>query len=186
MTVIEAIRARRSTKTFTATPVTRDQVETLLALAVLAPNHRMTAPWRFLVLGPEARAGYGQALGVRKARKIEDPEAARTVRERTVADAVAAPLMIAVAQVLSPSLEILEEDYAAIWMAIDNVLLGAVELGLGTHIRTGAVFADEAVRQAWGVLENERVVGVVVVGEPEGMGESKARVPASDRTVWLP
>jgi nitroreductase len=100
MTVIEAIRARRSTKTFTATPVTRDQVETLLALAVLAPNHRMSAPWRFLVLGPEARAGSGQALGVRKARKIEDAEAARTVRERTVADAVAAPLMIAVAQAM--------------------------------------------------------------------------------------
>ena len=186
MTVIEAIRNRRSTKKFTTTPVTRDQVETLLELAVLAPNHRMSAPWRFLVLGPDARAGYGQALGVRKARRIEDPEAARAVRERTVADAVGAPLMIAVAQVLSPNPEIMEEDYAAIWMAIQNLLLGAVGLGLGTHVRTGAVFGDQAVREAWGVADDERVVGVVLMGEPDGAPESKARVPASERTVWLP
>lgn len=158
----------------------------MLELAVLAPNHRMTAPWRFLVLGPDARAAYGRALGVRKARKLEDPEAARVMQERTVAEAVAAPLMIAVVQIKSANPEILEEDYAAIWMAIQNLLLGAVELGLGTHLRTGAVFADEAVGQAWGVGEGERVVGVILLGEPDGTSESKARVPASERTAWLP
>lgn len=186
MRALEAIRARRSTKRFTSTPVTREQVGTLLELAVLAPNHRMSAPWRFLVLGPSARAAYGRALGIRKARKLEDPEAARAMQERTEADAVAGPMMIAVAQIQSANPEILEEDYAAIWMAIQNLLLGAVELGLGTHIRTGAVFSDEAVRLAWGIAEGERVVGVILVGEPEGPSESKTRVPASERTVWLP
>ncbi len=186
MTVIEAIRNRRSTKKFTATPVTRDQVETLLELAVLAPNHRMTAPWRFLVLGPEARAAYGRVLGIRKALKVADPDAAHTLRERTLADTVAAPLMIAVVQVLSPNPEILEEDYAAIWMAIQNMLLGAVALGLATHLRTGAVFGDPAVRQAWGVADGERAVGVILAGEPDGAAEPKVRVPAAERTVWLP
>lgn len=185
MTVIEAIRNRRSTKVFAGTPVTREQIETLLGLAVLAPNHRMTAPWRFLVLGPDARRAYGQVLGGRKAKKVEDAEAARVIVERTVADAVAAPSMIAAVQRLSDNPEIVEEDYAAIWMAIQNILLGAVELGLGSHLRTGAVFGDPAVRSAWGVADGERVVGVVLTGVPEGEVPPKARVSASERTAWL-
>ena len=42
---------------------------------VSGPNHRLTQPWRFYVLGPDARQAYGLVLGGRKARKIEDPDA---------------------------------------------------------------------------------------------------------------
>jgi nitroreductase len=70
-------------------------------------------------------------------------------------------------------------------MAIQNILLGAVELGLGTHLRTGAVFSDPAVRAAWDVVEGERVVAVILLGVPEGEGASKPRIPAADRTSWL-
>ena len=68
------------------------------------------------MLGPDAREAYGLALGVRKARKIEDPEAARTMRERVAAEHRALPCMIAVAVVKSDNPEIAEEDYAATMM----------------------------------------------------------------------
>ncbi|MGE3618085.1 MAG: nitroreductase [Gemmatimonadales bacterium] len=187
MNVLDTIRARRSIRSFADTPVARDQVEALLDLAVMAPNHRMTQPWRFLVLGAEARRAYGQVLGGRKAKKVADPEAARTLVERTVADAVAAPLMIAVTQTLGDNPEVVEEDFATCWMAIQNILLGAVELGLGTHLRTGAVFNDPAVRSGWGVADGERVIGVLLLGHPQGPApEPKARVAAAERTTWLP
>ena len=51
-------------------------------------------------------------------------------------------------------------------MGIQNLALAAVELGLGTAIRTGAVMADPAARAAAGVAENERIVAIVNVGEP--------------------
>ena len=97
MRASEAIRERRSIKRFTDRPVTREEVETLLAAATLAPNHRLTQPWRFYVLGPEARYAYGLALGERKARKLEDSDAARTMRETVAAEHRALPCMIAVA-----------------------------------------------------------------------------------------
>jgi nitroreductase len=65
MHVSEAISARRSIKRFTDRPVTREHIETLLTSAVAAPNHRFTQPWRFYVMGPEARQAYGLALGER-------------------------------------------------------------------------------------------------------------------------
>src|SRR5678809_972687 len=105
MNVREAIRARRSIKRFDPRPVTREDIEALLEAAALAPNHRLTEPWRFYVLGPEARYAYGLALGERKARKIEDPDGARTMRDRVAAEHRALPLMIAVAVVSSDNAE---------------------------------------------------------------------------------
>ena len=78
MQASDAIRERRSIKRFAEQPVTREQIETLLSAATLAPNHRLTQPWRFYVLGPDARYAYGLALGNRKARKLEDPAATAT------------------------------------------------------------------------------------------------------------
>jgi nitroreductase len=86
MSLLDLLRRRRSIKKFTSRPITRVEIEALLDAAVLVPNHRLTEPWRFSVLGPDAREAYGRALGVRKARKIEDPEAARVMRERVAAE----------------------------------------------------------------------------------------------------
>ena len=44
MNVTDAIQQRRSIKRFTDRPVTRGEVEQLLAAATLAPNHRLTRP----------------------------------------------------------------------------------------------------------------------------------------------
>ena len=171
----DAIRDRRSIRQFTDRPVTREEIESLLALAVLAPNHHLTQPWRFHVLGPEARYAFGLALGNRKARKIEDPEKGRAVREKVAAEHRALPAMLAIALVEQENPETREEDYAAAMMAVQNIALAAVEMGLGTHIKTGAVMADPAARAAAGVPDGERIVAVVNVGEPAEVPPARPR-----------
>lgn len=184
MNVSDAIAARRSIKKFTTRQVTREQIESLLTAAVAAPNHRLTQPWRFYVLGPDAREAYGQVLGGRKARKIEDPEAARAMHTNVAAEHRALPAMIVVAMLNSDSPETREEDYAAAMMAIQNLCLAAVDLGLGTHVKTGAVMNDPVARAAVGVTENERIVAVINVGEPAEVPPTKPREPATKFTTW--
>jgi len=182
----DAIRQRRSVKRFTDRLVTREEIERLLDAAVLAPNHRLTTPWRFYVLGPEARYAYGLALGDRKARKLDDPEKARTLRETIAAEHRALPAMIAVAVVPNENPEVAEEDYAAAMMAVQNIALAAVELGLGTHLKTGTVMNDPTARAAMGVADGQRVVATVNVGEPAEAPPPKPRTPSSELTVWVP
>ena len=182
----DAIQNRRSVRRFTERPITRDEIEQLLDAATLAPNHRLTLPWRFYVLGPEARYAYGLALGDRKARKIEDPAKAQATREAVASEHRALPAMIAVATLSNENPEIREEDYAAVMMAVQNLAIAAVELGLGTHIKSGAVMEDPAARAAMGVREGERVVALVNVGEPAELPPAKARTPAPEHTTWLP
>lgn len=186
MTISDAIRDRRSIKRFTDREVSRDEIETLLTAAALAPNHRLTQPWRFYVLGPEARYAYGLALGNRKARKIEDLTAATAMRETVASEHRALPGMLVVSVVDNENPEIREEDYAAAMMAIQNIALVAVELGLGTHIKTGAVMADPAARAAAGVRDGERIIAVVNVGTPAEIPGPKKRETATTYTTWMP
>jgi nitroreductase len=185
MNVIDAIAQRRSIKKFEDRPITREEIEFLLDAAVLAPNHHLTQPWRFYVLGPEARHRYGLALGDRKARKLEDPDAANAVRAKTAAEHREFPALIAVAMVLSENPETREEDYAAVMQAIANITLAAVERGLGTHMRTGAVMDDPAARAAVTVREGERIVVMLSIGVPAEVPAPKARQAATEVTMWL-
>ena len=182
----EAIRGRRSIKRFTDRPVSRGEIETMLDAAVLAPNHKLTNPWRFYVLGPDARAAYGLVLGNRKAKKLTDPAAAQAIRDTISAEHRALPAMIAVAVVSVDEPEQREEDYAAAMMAIQNLALAALELGLGTAMKTGAIMGDPAARAAAGVAENERIIAVVTVGEPAEVPPAKPRQTAAQLTVWRP
>ena len=185
MTIPTIIEQRRSIKKFTNRAVTRDEIETLLEAAILAPNHRLTRPWRFYVLGPESRYAYGLALGERKARKL--PEVAgRALRETIAAEHRGLPCMLAISIAQSENPETREEDYAAAMMAIENLALTAVSLGLGTHIKTGGVMGDAASRAAVGVSDGERIVAIVNVGEPAELPPPRKREPATACTVWRP
>jgi nitroreductase len=186
MHVSDAISSRRSIKRFTSRAVTREEIEAILAAAVAAPNHRLTQPWRFYVLGPDARAAYGLVLGGRKAKKIEDPSAAGAMRDTVAAEHRALPGMLVVAIAEHENPEIREEDYAAVMMAIQNLSLAAVALGLGTHVKTGAIMSDPAARGAAGVKDGERIVAVVNIGEPSDVPPPKPREPATAFTTWLP
>jgi nitroreductase len=186
MQTADAIRNRRSIKRFTNRPVSREEVERILDAAILAPNHRLTQPWRFYVLGPEARHAYGLALGVRKAKKVEDADAARAQRDAVAGEHRALPAMIVIAVAEADSAETREEDYAATMMAVQNMSLAALELGLGTHIKTGGIMADPAARTAAGVSDGERIVAVVNIGEPADIPPQKKREPASAFTTWRP
>lgn len=185
MTVREAIQARVSVKEYTGEPVPRERIEELLELATLAPNHRMTQPLDYRVMGNGAKTAYAEALALRKTRKIEDPDTAEAVRERVVARTTAVPAMVAILMNEAEDPEVREEDYATAFMAIQNLSLAAVESGLGTHIKTGAVLGEPSLRAALKAGDEQRVVAIVFLGEPAELPEPKPRTAARDRTLWL-
>ena len=185
MNILDSINTRRSIKTFTDRPVSRGEIEQLLTAACQAPNHRMTEPWRFYVLGPQARRAYGEALGHRKAKRVDDPEAAKAVVEKVAETHESLPTMVAVAITLDENPEIREEDFAAAYMGIQNLSLVAHSMGLGTHLKTGAIMDDPAARAAVGLPEGERIVATINIGEPDGLREGQARKPATEFTTWV-
>lgn len=185
MDVDEAIRTRLSVKEYADDAVGREAIERLLELAILAPNHRMTEPLAFRVMGAGAKRAYAEALADRKTRKIEEDEVAAQVRDRVVARTTAVPSMIAVLVDEAEDPEVREEDFATAFMAIQNLSLAAVGMGLGTHIKTGAVMREPALREALQVGDGQRLAAIVFVGRPAELPERKERTPAARVTRWL-
>src|SRR5215211_6299616 len=147
--VEHAIRARRTHKAFGADPVDRGTLDELLELARWAPNHNLTNPWRFRVLGPEALAKLKAAAGPEGAAKLER-----------------APTLVAASVVETGDPVQDEEDVCATAAAVYIVLLAAHARGLVGYWRTPGVLRTPAGRAAVGVGDGERVLGLIHLGPP--------------------
>lgn len=186
MTVLEAIRARRSVPRLRPDPVPREVIEQMLEAAVWAPNHRLTEPWRFYVLAADGKRRFAEIRGRLRATAFADPGAPEAVRavERVYQDTLATPALIVPTVHLAADDVQREEDLAATFMAIQNLLLAATELGVGTYLRTGAILQAPEFRSLLGLEDDRRILAVIYVGYPAEVPQ-KRRTPAADRTVWL-
>ncbi len=119
MDVETAIRTRRTHKAFGPEPLSREQIEELLELARWAPNHNLTAPWRFRVVGPRALERLKQAAGPEGAAKLDRAPTLIVVSCRARGDPVQD-----------------EEDLHATAVASYIVLLAAHARGLAGYWRT--------------------------------------------------
>jgi nitroreductase len=164
-----AIRSRRTHKQFGGEPVDRDAVCDLLDLARFAPNHKLTQPWRFRLLGPETRKRLDELVGEKDAMKL-----------------ARAPTLILATAALSGDPLTDEEDLHATACAVYAVLLGATARGLASYWRTPAVLGERAVRELLGLAEDERVVSLIHLGPKQSEPPEKDRVPLDDVFRTLP
>src|SRR6476646_7997273 len=107
-----AVRTRRTHKVYGSEPVDRGTLLELFDLARWAPNHHLTNPWRFRVLGPESLGRLKQAAG----------DGASTLDR--------APTLVCVSQVIADDEQQNEEDLCAVAVAAYIVLLGAHARGV--------------------------------------------------------
>jgi nitroreductase len=160
---------RRTHKAFGPEPVPRETLLELLDVARLAPNHHLTQPWRFRVLGPETLAQVQECAGPGEATKLER-----------------APTLVLATAVLSGDLIQDEEDVCATAAAIMLVLLAATERGLASYWRTPAIFRTARGREAAGVADGERVLGLLHFGSPDREPAPRERAPVETYVEFLP
>jgi nitroreductase len=184
--VIQTIRDRRSQKTFTNAPVSEDDVRTILDAAVLAPNHKMTQPWRFAVLGRLARKQYAEIKAAERVAEITDAAIAADKRAKIAAETASVPAVIVVLQKLEGDAHRKREDYAAVFMAIQNMLLVATSMELGSKVHTGDVMNAAQLRELVQAEADEQIVAIIHLGEPAEEMKAKPRIPAAELTRWIP
>jgi nitroreductase len=165
----ELVRARRTTKVFGPEPLDRATIAELLDLARWAPNHHLTNPWRFTVLGPRALARLKDAAGPEAAAKLDR-----------------APTLIAVGAIQSGEDPVSdEEDLLATGCAALLVLLGAEERGLASYWRTPAVLRTPEGRAALGTPEDVHLIGLLHLGPRRQEQQAPERAPLADVVSWL-
>ena len=169
MQVEEAIRTRRTHKVFASEPIGRELLHELFELARWAPNHHLTNPWRFRVLGPESLERLKQAAGPEAAGKLDR-----------------APTLVAVTAVRSNEDPVQdEEDLLATASAVYALLLAAHARGLVGYWRTPGVLRSDAGLAALGIGPDERFVALVHLGRPRQEKAAPERAPVDEIVEYL-
>ena len=149
MELMEAIRGRRSTRSFLDLPVEEEKLEKVLEAGRLAPSARNMQDWRFVVVREEATR---QRLA----------EAARN--QGFVGQA---PVVIAACGTSDLIMTCGQPAYAVdVAIAVDHMTLAAFSLGLGS-CWIGAFYEDQ-VKKILGVPNEVRVVALLPLGYPAG------------------
>ena len=183
MDVFEAIHARQSLGNVKTDAVPRAEIERLLEAAVQAPNHYKVRPWRFVVVGGEARNRLGEAMaqGLRR----RSPQVTEELLEKERAKPLRAPVIIAVGADRPSEPKILEiENICAAAAACENLLLAAVGDGLAGYWRTGDAARDPEVKALLG-LDEQELIAFLYLGYPEAAAAKRERPGFDDRTTWI-
>ena len=152
-----AVRSRRTHKVFGSEPVDRATLEGLFELARWAPNHHVTNPWRFYVLGPDARAA------LEKASESEKPGSAVKLRR--------APTLVVLATVRDADSSQDRDDLLATAMA--------------GYWRTLSILATPAGRAAVSLPEGQEPVALLHLGQPRQEQIVPERAPVEAVVRWL-
>jgi nitroreductase len=169
--VAELIRGRRTINLFESQPVGDGVLLDAIELARWAPNHRLTEPWRFYLLGPktvavvaDCWAGFeaetkGEAAGVARRKRLNEIPGNFVVTSARHADE-----------------NIDRENYAACCCAVQNLMLYLWQRGVGVKWTTGAITREERFYRALGIdAAAETIVGYFWYGRAKVIAPQKRR-----------
>lgn len=169
MELEEAIRGRRTHKAYAPEPVGRELLDELFDLARWAPNHHLTNPWRFRVLGSESLARLKAAAGPEAASKLDR-----------------APTLVCASVKLTGDPVQDEEDLCAAACAVYIVLLGAHAHGLAGYWRTPGVLRTPEGAAAVGMAPDELFIALIHLGQARQDKQPPDRLPPTDFVTYLP
>jgi nitroreductase len=189
MELYEALLSRRTVFKYEDTPVPDDVLDRALEAARWAPNHKLTEPWRFLVVGPETRLKLGpvaERLAYQKANK-QGREATPELIDKQIKKITELPALVVVLNRKSPDDAFLErEDYAASCCALHNLVLSLHADGFGSQWGTGGLTRDAETYRLLDVdPEQWDIIGFVKIGRPQTVPATRRR-PLDEVVSRLP
>jgi nitroreductase len=163
MDTLEAIRTRRSVG-LSQGDVSRETIAELIETATLAPNHKLTQPWKFTVVKGAARERLGEVWGREAAAAIADPAKRTAMMEGEAKKPLRAPVVVVVSTRTDANAVTAEEDFAATAAVVQNFLLAAHAKGLSAAWKTGKITSSPGVKHFLGLDTSDRIIAMVYLG----------------------
>lgn len=172
-------------------PVDDTKINICLQSAIWAPNHKLTQPWRFWVIGEKAKAKFADIYADNRAQKKSLLEACCYDKfyKSAYDKFMAIPKVILVGQQRSKCKITQKEDYAACACAIQNFQLMAWQQSLGVQWSTGPIISDSRTYKELSIEFAEiELIGALYIGniDDQCMGNvAPKRKTLEEVTVYL-
>ncbi|MEO8540539.1 MAG: nitroreductase family protein [bacterium] len=208
MDLYDGLMTLKAIRRYTDEPVTEDEIQACLKAAIQAPNGGNIQPWQFLVItDSEVKRGVGEIY--RRAFDRYEPrvaeatppprnEEAAVIQTKTRASARyladnigSAPALVAF---LMPNITMTLHDeagdldigtpFASIYPAVQNFMLAARSMGIGTTLTTVYRIYQQEVRDLLSIPERYEIIALVPMGRPKGHFGVAPRRPVESVTHW--
>jgi len=168
----EVVQSRRSVRSFASDPVPRDVLERVVGAALVAPSARGEQPWRFHVTTGDTRRELGKIIAqttgfLSEYVDVLGPEGIEKAIHwySSLGDA---PAVIAVSVLQSESEFEATNRLLSVGASIENLLLAAVDAGLGACPVTFSHWVRDEMAELLGIGPDREVVAIVALGRPSG------------------
>ncbi len=188
MDIKDAITSRRSVFKFKQEHVPSEVIEQIFSYGIWAPNHHITEPWRFTVIGEKTKLILAERY---RDIKMEDtPDHVDAVNLAKIGQMayekfMSKPAIIAVSCIQDGDEQRQREDYAATCCAMQNVQLAAWDAGVGMQWSTGKITMEEATYKLLGIDPSEEyIIGFFYTGYPAEIKDPH-RKQAAEFMRWV-
>jgi F420 biosynthesis protein FbiB-like protein len=188
---LDAIAARRSIRRYKDKPIPDEALQAILTAATQAPSAKNRQPWRFVIVMGDSRAEMVRVMrqGIAKAKADgEDPGSSEWSAD--LMEQAPATVFVFYPDGLHPwltrSIDQMFRDVIniqSIGAAIQNMLLAALDLGIGSVWICDVYYAYEELRNWLG--ESGQMIAAVSLGYPDESPEARSRKPLSQVVRWV-
>lgn len=205
MELIQAIENRVSIRSFTAEEVSRETLREIIRRAGMAPSINNSQPWKFLVISNKGllmkmAEEVTESLSGLPAKGEDDPNSNILSRVEWFSTFFEeAPVLIAL--LMKPYASVAEQgtavsheeinrmrnypDMQTAGAAVQNILLSAVDFGLGACWMSAPLIAQEKLESLLKVEQPWRLVTFVALGHPFGKPARKARKSVEEISEFI-
>ena len=194
MDIFEVINSQRAMRRLKPDPVPEELIWKLLDAAIKAPSGGNRQPWNFIVIrDDETKAkiaewyldGWNKAYGPLKQAAKASPTTARTYASADhLANHLAEVPVLIIATINNSGVAPVSTSGASIYPAVQNLMLAARALGLGTTITTLHRTHEAEVKQLLGVPEGVDTMALIPLGYPVGKFGPTNRIPTEKVVYW--
>ena len=180
----DAMYTQRAIRYWQDKPVSRDLLEKVIESAAKAPSGSNLQPWVFVVIDDDAtRQKIGDALHaiyeggplkdmIAQGAQVEDKSQRLMMKgaKAFFSNLAKAPAIVipCLYKLSSPTLDPSSlEAGSSIYMAVQNLMLSARALGLGTVMTTAHTLIEDSIREAASIPDDAYPVGLIPIGYPD-------------------
>ncbi|KQC01990.1 nitroreductase [Pedobacter sp. Hv1] len=158
-------------------------IEQILTSANYAPTHKLTQPWRFVVIRKEAKTRLGQTLGQLYTEHVSAEKFMQKKFDSFTQKTAQADCILAVNIQFHPDKVPNWEEIAAVACAVQNMALTAEALNVGAYWSSPPLI--DHLDDFLGLAENEKCFGLFYMGYHNDEPRPANRTPIADKVKWL-
>lgn len=184
MSLFEAIHSQRAIRHFSTEPVPDEAINTILEAAIRAPSGGNSQPWHFIVIrDAETKRRLGE-LYLDAWKAAVEPALRQQQAFRSGGDLgqrmASIPVVILVCANEGPRVsgQVSVTQGSSIYPAVQNLMLAARALGLGTVLTTLHTLHERDIKEFLGIPDHVETAALIPIGYPaegERFGGSKRK-----------